>query len=166
MKTPVKTKKTAKKMVAKHPRGAKAEDRRKEKVNANRTLTLTITAKHIKEATCKDASKCVIALAIGDSEVGQFAEGFAVGSNCTKIIIGDKVLRYKTPYKLAAALKHFDITGKWDLPEGTYTLLPYVGATRRWESARRLGGKQDVFRGRIAAPTRYVPRIGALCKVL
>lgn len=144
--------------------GSRPQDLRKTVVNADRPLTLLITEEHIKSAKCKDPTKCVIAQALHCSSIGQLAEEFQVGATCTKIVLGSQILRYATPYKLRNALRTFDKTGQWHLPPGEYTLNPYKGGSRRWETAKREGGKQDVFAGRVSAPTRRVKSIATLRK--
>lgn len=132
---------------------AGSTDERKVMVDAKEALTLTITQKHIDRAKCSDPGECVIAQAL-ESHCAGLSDGFQVGSNITKIIVGKKIVRYRTPSKLANALRTFDVTGDWHLPPGQYTLLPFVRPANRWHKARRHGGKQDVFRDRISAPTR------------
>jgi hypothetical protein len=144
--------------------GSRPQDLRKKVVNADRPLTLRITEQHIKSAKCKDPAKCVIAQALADTGIGQIAEEFQVGATCTKIATEGVILRYATPYKLRNALRTFDNTGHWHLPAGEYTLTPYKGATRRWETAKRNGGKQDLFVGRVSAPTRFAKSIATLRK--
>lgn len=140
-------------------------DLRRVVVNADQALTLKITAENIAKAKCKDPEQCVIAQAIYSSPLGMVATLAHVGASTAKIVCSDRVIRYKTPAKLAKALSVFDKTGLWHLPVGEYTLLPYTGAQRRWESAKRNGGKQDVFSPIVSAPSRRTINIGALCKV-
>jgi hypothetical protein len=148
-------KRTIRVRIGKKVHVAETTDLRPVAENANQALTLTITEEHIKKAVCKDAGKCVIAQALMASPLGQLVEGFQIGPSTSKVYTREKIVRYKTPGKLAKALKVFDVTGKWHLPVGQYTLLaPQKGfASRRWEKAKRKGGKQDVFKGR-ALPTR------------
>ena len=123
--------------------------------NAENPLSLRITQAHVKRATCRSHSECVIAQALSDSALGDVADNIVVGSRCTKVQIGDRIVRYKTPYALGKALKEYDENGNWDLPPGNYELLPYDGATNRWNSAKRNGGKQSTFSGSTRkTPTR------------
>lgn len=137
-------------------------DKRKKVVNADKVLTIVIMPRHVAEATCGDPTKCVIAQSLEEALPNGIFNGVAVGSNCTKIELHDRVVRYKTPYKLANALRTFDVTGHWHLPPGQYSLLPYKGAQRRWEKAKRRGGKQDTFARRISAPTRRIVNIRSM----
>lgn len=137
-------------------------DAKKKVRNAQRPLELVITKEHVKRATCKDPTKCVIAQALHDSPVGEFAESFMVGPSCTKIVFAKEIWRYKTPARLRNALSTFDETGQWYLPPGTYKLMPYTAAQRRWESAKRLGGKQSKFKRVVSAPTRVTLTIHQL----
>lgn len=139
-------------------------------INATSDLDFKITEQHVKNAKCKDPGKCVVAQALRDLfGIVNAIEEIAVGSNITKLIVHSqkRCYRYATPGALAAALKHFDVTKQWDLPPATYTLraLPKSSCTRRWESAKRNGGKQSTFRGRIQAPTRYAININQLTKL-
>ena len=130
--------------------------------NATHPLTLFISPAHEERAKCKDPAQCVIAQALADSPLGEVCEGFQVGARCTKVITSDLIVRYRTPYKLANALRTFDLTGEWGLPPGEYTLMPYDGGKRRWEKARRKGGKQDIFHGRRSVPTRRALTVNEL----
>ena len=167
-KKPATKKKPTKKATKKKPTtitGGKVDsDQRRKLYNADRPMTLTITQEHIDSAKPRCPSTCVVAQALRASPLGGFFDGFQVGASCTKIYTKGVIWRYKTPYKLSNALKLFDKTKKWYLPPGEYTLLPYKGAQRRWETARRQGGRQDKFRGVISAPTRFVTSVTTLCK--
>jgi len=140
-------------------------DLRRKVVNATQALTLIITQDNINKAKCKDPEQCVIAQAIYSFPLGMVASIAHIGASTSKIVCADRVIRYKTPAKLAKALAVFDKTELWHLPVGEYSLLPYTGAQRRWESAKRNGGTQDVFAPIISAPTRKTINIGALCKI-
>lgn len=130
--------------------------------NADRPLTLTITKEHVKRATCKSASACVIAQALLDSQLGMLSQEMEVGSFCTKIVLTDRILRFKTPTRLANALRTYDDTEQWHLPPGEYKLMPYTAAQRRWEEAKRNGGKQSKFKRVISAPSRVTKNIQQL----
>lgn len=144
--------------------GSRPQDLLKEVRNADRPLTFRITEDHVAIAECRNPEKCVIAQALYDSAIGQIAEEFQVGSTCTKIVTGQVIIRYTTPNKLRLALRTFDKTELWHLPPGEYTLNPYKGAQNRWNSAKRKGGKQSIFYGRISAPTRHAKSIQSLRK--
>jgi len=122
-------------------------------VHSKDELVFQITPKHVQRAKCGKPGECVIAQALEDLYQSDFI-AFEVGSNVTKIYSRLTVVCYHTPYNLANALKTFDKTKQWHLPPGEYTLLPYKKRPRRWEKAKRQGGTQSVFRGRISAPTR------------
>ncbi len=137
-------------------------DARKAVRNAQKPLVLVITEEHVKRGKCKDPRQCVIAQALRDSQVGEFAESFMVGPSCTKIVFAKEIWRYKTPTRLRNALSTFDDTEQWHLPPGTYMLMPYTAAQRRWESAKRHGGKQSKFKRVVSAPTRVTLSIHQL----
>ncbi len=136
-----------------------SHDLRGKVINASRPLTLIITLLHVQRAECGNPAECVIAQALSD-HYGEFLASFQVGSHCTKIMAGGKIIRYATPTRLSKSLRLFDKTGKWELPPGQYTLLPYTGGKYRWDKKKKkkdaIGGKQDVFRGHPAVPTRRV----------
>jgi len=138
-------------------------DKRKTIKNATKPMTITIDRLHIKKAKCGDPAACVVAQALTD-RFGDLFTGCEVGSNVTKIVTETQVIRYSTPNALRRAIPIFDKTGQWELPPGDYTLMPYKPRPRRWEKAKRNGGKQSVFKGR-AVPSRRVKRVEALCAV-
>ncbi len=126
--------------------------------NATVAVSLLITYLHQRRAVCGNPAECVVAQALHE-HFGDLMEFAEVGSTTTKIKVGNIIWRYKTPNRLGRALLVFDKTGKWELPPGQYTLLPYTAATYRWDKKKKkkdaVGGKQDMFRGR-AVPTRRV----------
>lgn len=136
-----------------------------EVADATRSHTFTISKEHIKKAKCKDPSQCVIAQALNDS-MGAFFDGVEVGSTITKVYYPGRILRFATPVLLRKALKGFDETGIWDLPEGKYELTPPKGTLRlgsrpnRWArvSQTKTEPGRDTFSAR-AMPTRKVSRV-------
>ena len=141
--------------------------KKRKAVDATKSLSFSITKEHVKRAKCKDPEKCVIAQALQDSAIGVVFDGFHVGATIVKLVTGDKVVRYSTPAKLARALKRFDKTKKWGLPVGEYKLNPVCKSLRldsrprRWEKAKRNGGKQSVFKSN-SLPSRQVIRVESL----
>lgn len=76
--------------------------------------------RHAESATCSDPEKCVIALAL--SEAVPDLQAVEVSSGITKVVTSSKCIRYRTPPRLRKALKHFDLTGMWGLPDGVYSI--------------------------------------------
>ena len=90
--------------------------------DADNGLNIIISKKHIKDGKKNDESKCVLALALAESQGDMLA--CSAGPSVTKILYGShKVLRYKTSGKLSRAVKEFDKTGEWNLKPGIYSLL-------------------------------------------
>jgi hypothetical protein len=132
-------------------------------VDATDPLPFVITTEHIKNAKCKDPTKCVIAQALG-ARFGQFFLGMEVGMTITKIQTPGMVTRFATPSKLRRQMLVFDKTGQWDLPPGEYTLLPptgtkKLGGNNRWQHKKKeRTGVQSKYKAR-ALPSRRVTRI-------
>jgi hypothetical protein len=152
-------------MTATCPVDNKKNDKRRTLKNAVHPLTITITQKHVERAKCESEGECVIAQALAD-QYPDHVVFFSVGATCTKIVSPSQILRYTTPNRLKNSLQLFDKTKHWDLPPGQYTLLPYTGAKYRWDKKKKkkdaVGGKQDVFRGHPAVPTRRVTTVRQL----
>jgi hypothetical protein len=134
--------------------------------DAIRPLTLKILPHHSETAECSDASKCVVGQALRECPIGQFLQGWEVGSSVTKIYTGDKVIRYTTPHSLHKQIPVFDTTGKWDLPPGEYTLLPFNPnrKSRHRKIKGNKGGTLNMFKAR-ALPSRRVMRIEKLAAI-
>lgn len=135
--------------------------------DATRSITIQVKPEHAKKAVCRNGKSCVVARAF-EAHFGEFFEGFEVGTSITKVQCNGRVVRYTTPYSLKAHIKHFDETGRWDLPEGEYKFNPpsptarLGGRPSRWakhQNAQSSSG-QDAFRAR-AIPTRRVSRAAA-----
>jgi hypothetical protein len=132
-------------------------------VDATESLMFVIGAVHVANAICSDTNNCVVAQAV-ESAVGKEAD-VEVGATVVKVYTDDKVHRYTTPLRLRKAIKHYDQTGKWSLPVGTYKLNPPSPTTRlgarssRWSRVHKKKTKagRDVFKGR-ALPTRRAKR--------
>jgi hypothetical protein len=138
-------------------------------VDATRPLTFKITKAFIALAKCKDPSQCVVAQAVM-ALLGDFFDGIEVGTNITKLYTPSKETRYSTPSSLRNAIRVWDKTGKWNLPEGEYTLLPVPPSDRlgarpnrfNRESVTSNGRKgRSMFKAR-ALPTRRVIRASTL----
>jgi len=138
-------------------------------VDATKPLPFRITRAHIALAKCKDPSQCVVALAVM-ALLGDFFDGIEVGTNITKIYSTGKETRYQTPSSLRNAIRVFDKTGLWNLPEGEYVFLPVTPSNRlgarpnRWDnkSLTSNGRKgRTMFKTR-ALPTRRVIRASSL----
>ena len=124
-------------------------------VNATKKLILSITEENVKQAKCSDPNQCVIAQAL-HNHFGPVVEGFQVGASITKVITGDKLIRYTTSAKLRNALITFDKTKHWKLPPGEYNLNPmHAGyVSHRWDKKKKKKtGTQSTFKGK-ALPTR------------
>lgn len=142
-------------------------DNRNQVDDAKKPHSFTIRTKHIEKAQCGDPAQCVIAQALNDS-MGAFFDGVEVGATITKVFYPGRIVRFATPAKLRKALITFDKTGAWNLPEGTYTLLPpsptarLGGRPSRWakEHEKKTSPGRDVFGGK-ALPTRRVKRVTA-----
>lgn len=94
--------------------------------DASKPLRFIIDPVHIESGACGDPQKCVIAQSLLDAV--PLLSDVEVGSTITKVVIGDKCVRYMTPPRLRAALRVFDVTGKWNLPPGVYVLpIPRSG---------------------------------------
>lgn len=103
---------------------------RYKKKDATRPLVFSVTSENVEDAVCSDPSHCVLALALKDC-FGDLFEDVQVGITCTKLYRGDgTVVRYRTPLALREALKTFDRSGKWLMPEGEYRLLPVAPSYR------------------------------------
>lgn len=117
-------------------------------VDAVKPLTFNVTAVHHAYAKCKDPSNCVIAQAVKDSNIGEFGlENIFVGATITKIRLGDRVIRYRTPAKLRAALIEFDNTGK--------------EITQKDGTKAIVGGKWNIFGEVHLTPLTAIDRLGA-----
>ncbi len=134
-------------------------------VNATKPLRFEITKASIKAAKCKDPGQCVIAQGLREALPEGLIDGFQVGAKITKIFSreGQVITRYSTPKLLAAALKYFDLTGRWSLEPGVYTLRPlnkgYLRGSR-WHRKKKDGkGKQSTFRGAPVQPTRHAQTV-------
>jgi hypothetical protein len=141
-------------------------------VDSTKPLTFKITKAFMALAKCKDPSNCVVALAVM-ALLGDFFDGIEVGTNITKIYTPGKETRYSTPSSLRNAIRVFDRTGSWNLPEGEYTLLPVPPSDRlgarpnRWDRVSgTINGRQGrtMFKAR-ALPTRRVIRASSLRSV-
>lgn len=141
----------------------KGSDNRRIRMDAAAPMTFTINQDDAKRAKCNDPGQCVVAQALM-REFGKVFQGMNVGRTATHIITKTHVIRFSTPSQLRTAIIRFDDTGKWGLPPGEYTLGLYVKRPRRWELAKRKGGKQDTFIAR-AIPSRRLLRIDTLCNV-
>jgi len=124
-------------------------------VNAKVPLRFEITKKHVRLAKKCDASGCVVAQAVLDA-VGEMLDNVQVGSNVTKVVTDNRVIRYTTPKSLREAIPHFDRTGEWKLKTGTYQLSPYCRKNRHKEIKRETGGKLVKFTGTKRKITRKV----------
>ena len=140
--------------------------------DAVKPLTIRIKPEHVTNAVQCNGKSCVVAEAMKE-QIGEFFDGFEVGTTITKLIMLDgTIVRYATPSKLAPYIRVFDKTGEWGLPEGDYTFLPpsktakLGGRPSRWHKHRtnteRSG--QDRFKAR-AVPTRRVSRVQSFCTV-
>lgn len=96
----------------------------REVILATSPLTFQVRPRHIKRAECDDPRNCVIAQALTEhfADIFEYAE---VGSHRTVIVTPDRIVKYLTGAKLRNGLVTFDITKKWPLPPGEYTLYPY-----------------------------------------
>lgn len=126
-------------------------------VNATKDLDFKIGETHVALAGCGDPTKCVVAQALWDC-LGDFFQGLQVGSNVTKIITSDKVIRYKTPAPIRKAIPFYDKTGKWDLPAGEYTLLPFIQRPPRRKDDKKRKKQRGMFVPR-SIPSRRVMRV-------
>ena len=138
-------------------------------VDATKPLTFRITKAFIAMAKCKDPAKCVIALAVM-ALLGDLFDGIEVGTNITKLYTPGKEIRYSTPSSLRNAIRVFDTTGMWNLPEGEYTFLPVPPSDRLGARPNRFNNKSETSNGRTgrtmfkarALPTRRVIRASSL----
>lgn len=89
-------------------------------LDANRSLPLIITEEDVKRAKKCDPNFCVIANAM----FGTYPdiENVHVGPSFTKVVRATTITRHMTPPIIKRAIAHFDRTGEWGLPPGTYTL--------------------------------------------
>lgn len=130
-------------------------------VDATMPLKFEITKQNVASAKCKDPKQCVIAQAMR-AALGDYIEEFEVGAFVTKVTFAGRVVRYRTPIVLARALRHFDRTGRWDLPPGMYGLRPLSASRRLGQSAGRTkNGKANpkAPKKRQSLPTRFVDRV-------
>jgi len=138
-------------------------------------LRFTITKKHAKDAVCRDPQKCVVAVAVREALPDHVSE-IHVGSKITKVVdTHGLVIRYGTPQKLAKALRWFDTSGLWDLPEGDYHLNPPSADKRlgAWKALKRKKGKKPTAKKRKGGfllwagkriPTRHVTRVESIAR--
>lgn len=133
--------------------------------DATKPITIQVSPEHARKAVCRDGRNCVVAKAF-EAHFGEFFEGFEIGTSITKLQCNGRVMRYGTPANLKKHIQHFDLTGRWDLPEGSYTFNPPSPSARlggrpsRWnkhQNPNRTSGR-DAFRAR-AIPTRRVSRV-------
>ena len=132
-------------------------------VDATMPLKFEITKKHVAQAKCKDPKQCVIAQAMR-AALGDYIQEFEVGARITKVTFAGRVVRYETPAALRLALRHFDQTGHWDLPEGSYALRKPSKGKRLGDGGGRTGSGPHATKRpkkRHAMPTRYVDRVNA-----
>lgn len=136
--------------------------------DATKSLTITVTSRHIKKAVQCDGKHCVLANSFDDSNIGEFYDGVEVGITITKVTMAGRIIRYATPASLRPYIRHFDLTGQWNVPVGDYTFSPpsptakLGGRPNRWLKHRENtdGSGRDKMSNR-AAPTRRISR----CKV-
>ena len=64
--------------------------------DANKSVTITITRTHHKNAVKCDGRKCVVAQAFDDSNIGEFYEGAEIGLSVTKLSFQNKILLQNT----------------------------------------------------------------------
>lgn len=136
--------------------------------DATKSLTITVTAKHLKGAKQCDGKQCVLAKAFADSILGEFGITAEVGLTITKLTFAGQTKRYATPVALRPAIRNFDLTGMWDLEPGDFTFNPPCktarlgGRPNRWHKHQSGtdGSGRDSMKPRIA-PTRTISRIQA-----
>lgn len=97
--------------------------------DATRPLVVRVTQQNIIDGIPGDSSKCVFACSLRD-HFGDTIETMDFGHNIIKIYTPGMCTRYRTPNGVRPALREFDITGKFNLPVGEYTLRPMLSALR------------------------------------
>lgn len=115
-----------------------------------------IFSEHVKNAVCKDKNKCVIVQALSATGKVMSAE---VGASITTIVTRRGCERYQTSKVLRDGLSSYDLTGKWDLPEGYYELMPVAKsqtkkAVRDKSRERRANGDTNMFHDRRIYPRK------------
>jgi hypothetical protein len=87
-------------------------------------MAFEINQSHCKNAKPKDPCRCVVAQAMYDKFGDHLATVHVLSTKTTLYFHSGKVRQYRTPTVLRNGLKRFDQSGVWDLPAGTYFLLP------------------------------------------
>lgn len=118
-------------------------------VDAKRSFLFSIDNQDVKIAKRHDKNHCVIACALRDVLGISKVE---VGARTVRVWNGGKVVRYMTPTYLTTALKNFDSTGKWNLPDGVYRLNPPpVSQTLEGKTIQRAAEQRKAHRRKYPA---------------
>ncbi len=120
-------------------------------------LEINITREHCNIAKRRSSTECVIAQALAD-QFGEAAERFQVGARVTKIFFPDTVIKFSTPPVLRNGLRTFDNTGRWELPLGSFRLLPLTKSLTREAKAAKNALDRDPNRKRPMDGSRVAAR--------
>jgi hypothetical protein len=101
---------------------------RKTRIYKQLPLIVNIQSKHTKKAVRSNPSECVVAQALLEhfGNAHKKITDVRVGSTRTNVVMGDKMVGYKTPYEFRKAIPNFDRTGEWEVPEGEYVFTPVM----------------------------------------
>lgn len=119
-------------------------------IDSKTKFPVEISKRHVLKALEQtgqnDPSHCVVAEALkeGLRKQGTPALAVQVGPRRTVLVFPGKQIRYATAGALRNALIHWDTTGEWKLPEGTYNLNPVAKShTKKYVKARAARRKRN-----------------------
>lgn len=132
-------------------------------VFADRELTLAIDHNDVRGAVRRVPDACVVALAIVRCTLGPYITGAEVGTNITKLWSDESKIevRFHTSDELGKAIRKWDKTGRWILPNGAYWLRRYPDSLR---PGYRRAGQERAYKSvqKKVAPSRTVLRLDNL----
>ena len=139
-------------------------------VDATRNCALHIGAEAVRRAAgrARQSTNCVVAQAVCMSALGPYVDGANVGTNITKVWnAADQVeLRFHTGL-LGSAVRIYDRTTKWILPDAVYFLNPIPKSLRLGYKPKKKDKTVVCKRKKKRAPaSRSLLRLGELRSAL
>lgn len=132
-------------------------------VFADHEVTLNIGEVDVKGATRRVADDCIVARALLRSPLGPHITGAEVGTNITKVWSDETrtEVRFHTSDELGKAVRKWDKTGRWTLPDSLYWLRRYPDSLRPGYRPERLQRARKSVEKK-AAPSRTILKLNDL----